>query len=73
VERVRTFALAALILLGACREQRPPAPTEEQSDQLNEAEAMLNDVAQNDVAANDVPTNEEGPADRSASPSNASD
>ena len=41
----------------------PPAPTAEQSAQLNEAEDMLNDMA----------PNEEGPADRSASPSNQSD
>jgi hypothetical protein len=38
-------------------------PTPEQSAQLNDAENMLNDVA----------ANEEGPADRSASPSNRSD
>jgi hypothetical protein len=57
------FVLALMLLLCACREQRPPAPTAEQSDQLNEAEAMLNNVE----------TNKEGPEDRSSSPSNSSD
>ena len=50
------------LLLSACRDERPPAPTQEQSAQLNEAENMLNAAA-----------NEEGPADRSAGPSNSSD
>ena len=51
-----------LLMLAACREQRPPAPTEEQSAQLNEAEEMLNGMAQN----------EEGP-EQSPCPSNSSD
>jgi hypothetical protein len=55
--------LFALLLLGACQDKRPPVPTEEQSVQLNDAEDMLNDMAHN----------EEGPADRSASPSNQSE
>jgi len=54
--------ICVLILLGACRDQRPPQPTSEQSQQLNEAEDMLNNMAEN----------QEGPADRSASPSNQS-
>jgi hypothetical protein len=37
---------AALLLLalviGSCSDDRPPAPTAEESDQLNEAEHMLN-------------------------------
>lgn len=57
------LVLALLLPLCACREQQPPAPSAEQSDRLNEAEAMLNNVA----------TNEEGPEDRSSSPSNSSD
>ena len=57
------IALCLLLLLGACRDQRPPGPTAEQSAQLNEAENMLNAEG----------ANEEGPADRSAGPSNASD
>jgi hypothetical protein len=60
---VRRWILCFVILLAACRDQRPPAPTEEQSAQLNEAESMLNDVARN----------EEGPEDRSSSPSSSSD
>ena len=51
----------AALLLVACKDQRPPSPTAEQSRQLNETEDMLNNMA-----------NEEGPADRSASPSNQS-
>jgi hypothetical protein len=60
---IKFVLLAGFVLLAACRDERPPAPTSRQSDQLNEAEDMLNGVAQN----------EEGPADRSASPSNRSD
>jgi hypothetical protein len=52
-----------LLLLAACHDRRPPAPTAQQSEQLNDAEDMLNDMA----------ANEEGPADRSAGPSNSSD
>jgi hypothetical protein len=51
-----------LFLLAGCRDQRPPAPTAEQANQLNEAEDMLNRLG----------TNEEGPADRSTGPSNRS-
>ena len=55
------FVLLALILT-SCRDERPPSPTEEQSAKLNEMDAELNAMA----------ANEEGPADRSASPSNQS-
>ena len=55
--------LLSLLLAPACRDNRPPAPTAEESDQLNEAEDMLNGVA----------ANEEGPEDRSSGPSNSSD
>ena len=54
--------LACLFLLCSCREQRPAAPTAEESAQLNEMEDSLNAMG-----------NEEGPADRSTGPSNASD
>jgi hypothetical protein len=55
--------IACFLLLAACRDDRPPAPTTEESAQLNSAEDMLNDMARN----------EEGPADRSAGPSNQSE
>ena len=35
--------IALVVVLAGCGEQRPPAPTAEQNDQLNEAEAMLNE------------------------------
>jgi outer membrane lipoprotein-sorting protein len=54
------FLLVAVLLLAACKEQRPPAPTPEQSQQLNEAENMLDNMA----------ANEEGP-ERSPGPSNS--
>jgi len=59
---MRTMFLVAAILLAGCRDERPPAPSTAQNEQLNEAEDMLNGLA----------ANEEGPADRSASPSNRS-
>jgi len=42
---MRTALLIALFSLAACRDDRPPAPTPEQSDQLNEAENLLNQQA----------------------------
>jgi len=57
-------ALPALaLLLAACGDERPPAPTAEQSDQLNEAEAMLDAEA----------PKEKGPEENSPGPSDASD
>jgi hypothetical protein len=60
---VRIFVLCLFLLLTSCRKEEPAAPTAQQSDQLNEAEDMLNGMA----------ANEEGPADRSTGPSNSSD
>jgi hypothetical protein len=58
---MKRLILCLFLIATAChREQSPPTPTPEQSDQLNEAEDMLNDLA----------ANEEGPADRSTGPSN---
>ena len=55
--------LACLLLLSACnREERPEGPTQEEAERLNEAEAMLNGLA-----------NEEGPAAEAADPSVNSD
>ena len=56
---MRTAILSALLFLAACRDERPPAPTAEQSDQLNEAEDLLNAEA----------AKEKGPEDRSPGPS----
>jgi hypothetical protein len=39
---------AFAVALAGCGEQRPPAPTPEQNDQLNEAEDMLNEDAGNE-------------------------
>ena len=58
--------LFACLLMG-CRSEAPPAPSAEQTEQLDEAEAMLNALSAEDLA-----TNEEGPADRSTGPSNRS-
>jgi len=55
----RAAVLSALLIVAACGDDRPPAPTPEQSDQLNEAEELLNREA----------ANEEGPEDRSPGPS----
>jgi len=53
----------ALLLVTAChKDDAPAAPSADQSDRLNATEDMLNSMDQN----------EEGPADRSAGPSNRS-
>jgi len=39
------------ILFAGCDRERPPAPTSEQSAQLDEAEDMLNDMAENEEGA----------------------
>jgi hypothetical protein len=52
-----------LLLLTSCRDERPAQPTAEESDQLNDAEDMLNGMAQN----------EEGPEANASGPSNSSD
>jgi hypothetical protein len=58
----KTALIALALLLGACRKEEPAAPTPEQAARLNEAEEMLNSMAQN----------EEGP-EQSPGPSNSSD
>jgi hypothetical protein len=59
-----TKCLFALLLsLCACRKDEPPTPTREQSAQLNDAENMLDTMAQN----------EEGPEANASGPSNSSD
>lgn len=47
---MRTFLVAMLIMLCGCRKEQPPAPTAEQSNQLNESENMLNELAANESA-----------------------
>jgi hypothetical protein len=59
---MRVALLALVAALCACKDRSPPAPTSEQTEQLNDAEAMLNNLAHN----------EEGPQDRSSGPSNTS-
>jgi uncharacterized protein YcfL len=58
---MKRIILAALLLCG-CGHHQPPAPTPEQNQQMNDAESMLNSLA-----------NEEGPQDHSRGPSNSSD
>jgi hypothetical protein len=48
-----------LLLLASCGDERPPAPTAEEAEQLNEVEDLLNQEA----------AKEEGPENRSPSPS----
>ena len=45
---MRAAIFTAMLLLAACRDERPPAPTAEQSDQLNDAENLLNAEAAHD-------------------------
>ena len=50
---MRNTCLAVALILAGCGEPRPPAPTAEQNDQLNEAEEMLNEEA--DQASSPAP------------------
>ncbi len=44
----RLMLLALALALAGCGEQRPPAPTPAQNDQLDEAEDMLNEEVENE-------------------------
>jgi hypothetical protein len=46
----KLLILCALLLVLACHERRPPAPTPEQSRELNDADDMLNGMASNEQA-----------------------
>jgi hypothetical protein len=59
---MRKIVFAAVMLVCACRDHQPPAPTPEQNQQMNEADSMLNSLA-----------NEEGPEANASGPSNSSD
>ena len=59
---MRMIILALMVLLCGCRDRHPPAPTPEQNQQMNEADSMLNSLA-----------NEEGPEANASGPSNSSD
>jgi len=59
---VRLLLLFLPLLAAGCRKDEPPAPTAEQSAQLNDADRMLDNLA-----------NEEGPEANASGPSNSSD
>jgi hypothetical protein len=59
---VKKLIGCVFLIVAACHDRRPPAPTPEQSAQLNDADAMLNNLA-----------NEEGPEANASGPSNSSD
>ena len=59
---MRPPLLCLALVLTACGEDRPPAPTAEQSEQLNQAEDMLNELGK-----------EEGPEAKAPDPSNIMD
>ena len=57
-----TLALALLLLASCNREEKVEAPTAEEAERLNDAEAMLNELAK-----------EEGPVTEVTDPSNRSE
>ena len=59
---MRLLLLFLALLAAGCRKDEPPAPTAEQSAQLNDADRMLDNLA-----------NEEGPEANASGPSNSSD
>ena len=61
--RMRIALLCLLLMLTACQDQRPPAPTAEDSAALDEVGGMLDNLA----------VNEKEPVDRSTGSSKSSD
>ena len=55
---MKVILFTVALALSACRDGQPPLPTSEQSDQLNEAAAMLNEL-----------DNEKGPEANAPDPS----
>ena len=49
--KLRPILLAAFLLPSCNREEQPQAPTAAESERLNEAEDMLNDLAKEEGAA----------------------
>ena len=59
---IRIYAVLVLMLAGCDRAEKPQAPTAAEVEQLNDADAMLDNLA----------ANEEGPATEVTDPSNRS-
>ena len=61
--QVNRLIFCILLLAASCHDKGPPAPTAEQSAQLDNAEDMLNDMARNEPASSNAAAtpNEEGP------------
>lgn len=47
----KTLLLAALLLASCNREEQPKAPTAAEAERLNDAEAMLNELANEEAPA----------------------
>ena len=47
----RTLVLAALLLTACNREEQPEAPTAAEAERLNDAEALLNELANEEAPA----------------------
>jgi hypothetical protein len=58
---MRKALVIAALMIAACDRDRPPAPSAEQANQLDEAEAMLNEMGEN----------KEGAAPAGTAPSNS--
>lgn len=49
---MKPLMILLALMLCACEDERPPTPTADQSDQLNEAEDLLNGTASGETPAN---------------------